>query len=184
MADIIRDTDYSLDNEPWYAVRTYNKQEKKVTDFFNRRSLYNFIPMRFSDEFTDEEIPQRILVPAIHNLVFLKKSLPQKEIVGLLRECPVPVSPIRRTDTRELYEIRNRDMTEMRVLCDPKCKASIFSMPDNGEMTVGQAVRIVAGPFKGFTGHLVRVSKKYYFVKSVAGLGVMLRTSRWYCEPM
>lgn len=128
MTDIIRGTDYSLDSEPWYAVRTYNKQEKKVTDFFNRMSLYNFVPMRYSDRFTDEEVPQRILVPAIHNLVFLKKTLSQKEMIGILHECPVPVSPIRRGDTRDLYEIRNQDMTEMRVLCDPKCRASIFSV--------------------------------------------------------
>ena len=34
------------------------------------------------------------------------------------------------------------------------------------------------------TGKLHRVKNKYYFIKTLAGFGVMIRISRWYCEVM
>ena len=52
------------------------------------------------------------------------------------------------------------------------------------EAMVGKEVRVIAGPFKGTVGRLVRKHKQYYFLKSVIGMGVMLRISRWYCEPI
>lgn len=72
----------------------------------------------------------------------------------------------------------------MRMLCDPRFNALIFELPESGDITVGHAVRILSGPFKGFTGRLIRKSKKYYFVKTIAGIGVMVRISRWNCETL
>jgi ribosomal protein L24 len=48
------------------------------------------------------------------------------------------------------------------------------------EAMIGKEVRVVAGPFKGSTGKLVRKNKQYYFLKAVIGMGVMVRVSRWY----
>ena len=52
------------------------------------------------------------------------------------------------------------------------------------EATLGKDVRVINGPFKGAVGRLVRKNKQYYFLKIVIGIGVMVRVSRWYCEPI
>ena len=51
---------------------------------------------------------------------------------------------------------------------------------DLSAMTEG----VTVGPFKGSVGKLVRRNKQYYFLKIVTGLGIMVRISRWYCEPL
>ena len=75
-------------------------------------------------------------------------------------------------------------MVELRMLCDPQYKTSVFMSQGEAEAMVGKEVRVVAGPFKGSTGRLVRKNKQYYVLKSVIGMGVMVRVSRWYCEPI
>ena len=42
----------------------------------------------------------------------------------------------------------------------------------------------ISAPFTGMTGKLHRVKNKFYFIKTLAGFGVMIRISRWYCEVM
>jgi len=55
---------------------------------------------------------------------------------------------------------------------------------DEAENLIGKEVRVTVGPFKGSVGKLVRRNKQYYFLKIVTGLGIMVRISRWYCEPL
>lgn len=175
-----------VDETPWYAIRTFNCQEQKVVDFFEGESLYSFVPMMDSGKVVVKEgqKPERILVPAIHNLIFLKKTAYRKEIAEKLAQCPIPISPLKREADSAFYEIPAREMLEMRMLCDPRFNALIFELPESGDITVGHAVRILSGPFKGFTGRLIRKSKKYYFVKTIAGIDVMVRISRWNCETL
>jgi hypothetical protein len=73
-------------------------------------------------------------------------------------------------------------MVELRMLCDPQYKTSVILTQDEADALIGKEVRVVAGPFKGSVGRLVRKSKEFYFLKTVIGMGVMVRISRWYCE--
>ncbi|MBF1646127.1 MAG: UpdY protein, partial [Prevotella sp.] len=52
------------------------------------------------------------------------------------------------------------------------------------QMKAGDEVLVKFGPLKGMTGRLVRSSKKYYLLKEIPGIGVMLKVSRWCCVPM
>ena len=57
-------------------------------------------------------------------------------------------------------------------------------MPLNIVMVARVTMRVVHGPFAGITGRLVRKRNEYYFIKTMMEVGVMLRISRWYCEPV
>ena len=48
----------------------------------------------------------------------------------------------------------------------------------------GQPVTVTHGPLRGLTGRLVRASKKYYLLKEVPGMAVMIKVSRWCCRPL
>ena len=172
------------DTRPWYAIRTFNCQEQKVSRFLTEKGCSHFIPMTVSVDTKNPENPKRILVPAIHNLLFVQKQGTETEMIQLLRECPVPVSIFRYPSSEKLCEISSREMIELRMLCDPDFETSIFMTQGEAEAMVGKDVRVVNGPFKGAVGRLVRKDKKYYFLKAVIGMGVMVRISRWYCEPV
>lgn len=174
-----------MDSHPWYAVRTFNCQEKKVSRFLTEKGCPHFIPMVYTKVQTSaDEAPKRILVPAIHNLLFVQRLGSEKAMIQLLGECTTPVSVFRYPGDRGICEIPAHDMVELRLMCDPEFHTPEYMTQTEAEAMVGKNVRVVAGPFKGSIGRLVRKNKQYYFLKSVVGLGVMVRISRWYCEPV
>lgn len=172
----------------WYAVRTFNCQEHKVSRFLTEKEWVHFIPMTYvqtaiSNE-GEEKKSKPILVPAVHNLLFIQQKSDEKEVFRILKECPVPVSVFRNPGEGKPCTISSRDMEELRQLCDPQYKTAVFMTQGEAEAMVGKDVRVVNGPFKGAVGRLVRKNKKFYFLKAVIGMGVMVRISRWYCEPI
>lgn len=181
------------ETSPWYAVRTFNCQEQKVSRFLTEKGLAHFIPMAYvpetkafkkTTEETDAE-PKMILSPAIHNLLFVQKKGSQKEMLSTLAESTIPVSIFRYPGDRGLCEISDRDMLDIRMLCDPQYTTTqVFMSQGEAEAMIGKDVRVIAGPFKGSIGRLVRKHKQYYFLKAIIGMGVMVRISRWYCEPI
>ena len=177
-----------MTEKSWFAIRTFNCQEQKVSRYLSEKGLMHFIPMTYlqvksaSGEDCIETKP--ILVPAVHNLLFVEKFASQKEMLKVLRECSAPVSIFRQPGEEKFCEIPARDMIELRALCDPEYKTSIYVTQGEAEAIIGKDVRVVQGPFKGAVGRLVRIHKQFYFLKAVIGMGVMVRVSRWYCEPI
>ena len=105
-------------------------------------------------------------------------------MLQLFKECAIPVSPFRHPGSDIICEILVREMIEFRMLCDPKFNTSVFFTQAEEEGLVGKELRVINGPFKGSIGRLIRKKKNYYFLKIVASMGVMVRISRWYCEPL
>lgn len=165
----------------WYALRTFNCQEQKVSRFLTGKKISHFIPMTFSTN-TEASEGKPTLVPAVHNLLFMEKFGSTQDIASLLAECPVPVSVFRQPGDKDYSEIKGEEMSELRMLCDPTFTGSVFMTSAEADIMVGKEVRVVKGPFKGSTGKLVRKNKLFYFLKVFVGMGVMVRISRWYCE--
>lgn len=170
-----------MNQSPWYALRTFNCQEQKVSRFLSSKGCEHFIPMTFAPSEEGTEGPP-LLTPAVHNLLFMQKCGTAHETASLLSECPVPVSIFRHPGDKEFCEISSLEMSELRMLCDPRFTGSVYMPPSEADILVGKEVRVVQGPFKGSTGKLVRKNKLYYFLKVFVGMGVMVRISRWYCE--
>lgn len=169
---------------PWYALRTFNCQELKVGSFLEEKGKEYFIPMTYVERHTRDGKSKRVLAPVVHNMVFVRKDESQKSMLRLLEECTVPLYVMRREGTAECYEIPDVQMTEFRVLCDPAFDGTVFMTGEEAEVIPGKLVRVVHGPFAGMTGKLHRIKNNFYFIKTLVGVGVMLRISRWYCQPI
>ena len=126
----------------------------------------------------------RELVPAVHNLLFMPKVADGKAQVLALRNCPYPVRIIRKQDSEGFYEIPDRQMVEFRAICDPDYTNTIYASREFADDRPGKRVRVIQGPFKGMEGKLVRYKNRFYIVITLVNLGVFLRISRWYCEPI
>ena len=186
----------TFDTRPWYAVRTFNCLEQKVSRYLQEQEWVHFIPMTYiedrrrhadeadSGQTEETEKPKMIQVPAVHNLLFVQKRDSQKEFLQALSDCPYPVSVFRHPGDLRLCEISSREMIELRMLCDPQYNTAVFMTQGEAEAMVGKEVRVINGPLKGTVGRLVRKQKQYYFLKAFIGMGVMVRISRWYCEPI
>ena len=167
----------------WYAIRTFNCKEMEISKFLKKKKLLNFVPMTYGEKFEkNKEKPKRILVPVIHNYLFLQKTMSQKKISKILDECQIPLSVIKKEGTSDFYEISDKEMNEFRLLCDPQFDNSIFMERYEVDATPGKEVINIHGPFKGVKGKLHRKDNNFYFIKTLVGIGVMVRVSRWYCQ--
>ena len=122
---VINDLNNQNKQNPWYAVRTFNCQELKISDFLRERGKVHFIPMTYAEKEREGKM-KRMLVPVVHNLIFLQKDESQKAMLGMLEECGVPFNVLRNKETRHLCEIPDSQMTEFRVLCDPDFKDTLY----------------------------------------------------------
>ena len=86
--------------------------------------------------------------------------------------------------TKEYYEIPAKQMMEFKAMCNPEIEMRKFLSAEQAKLKAGTPVKVCHGPLKGLTGRLVRQSRKYYLLKEVPGLGVMLKVSRWCCQPL
>lgn len=167
----------------WTVVRTFNRHEMIVSDFLSQEGLTCFVPMRYSEKQVGDDLkPRRVLVPVIHNYVFVELGMPVKQLSSLLTKCATPLYILKHRDTDLPVEISNREMMEFRMLCDPAFEQRVSIIQQEDEPEVGKEVEIIHGPFAGVHGRLYRKQKKYWFVKTIAGVSVELRITRWFCK--
>lgn len=76
---------------PWYAVRTFNCQELKISDFLKGRKKVHFVPMTYVEK-EKEGKTRKMLVPVVHNLVFLQKNESRKAMLAMLKRSAMFLS--------------------------------------------------------------------------------------------
>lgn len=173
------------DSLPWFAVRLFMAKPQLVMDYLDEQHLQYFIPMEYVDvEDKDHHIRQQ-LRPVVRNLVFIKKSKPEKTIRQLLMEAPFKSSVIRKSkDDSRYYEIPAKQMFEFQAMCNPEIAMRKFLSEEQAKLKPGTPVYVKYGPLKGLSGRLVRSNKKYFLLKEIPCMGVMLKVARWCCKPL
>lgn len=176
-------------HDSWYAIRTFNAQEFKVSDYLKMHSLPHFIPVCKSRvEAPDGQVKWRMR-PVVHNLIFVRKAFSEEVIRKILQGCPFPLSVYRCQDEAKSWcEIADQNIIDLRIMCDASFCEPTFITQREYDMKEGHIVRVEHGPLSGIRGKLVRKNKKYYIMKSFDidspdAPGVMISVSRWCCVP-
>ncbi len=168
----------------WYALRTFYCKEKSVAKYLEKYNIEYFIPSMYKEVVTPDGKKQKQLVPAVHNLLFVKKTLDEKEIKKVIDNCRLAISVIQDRETKNYYNIPDEQMTELRAICDPNYKNTLYVDSAFAEARKGDKVKIIRGTFKGLTGKLTRYKNRSYVVVTIANLGVMVHVPKWYCEKL
>ena len=170
---------------PWYAVRLFTPRLREVADWMADAGIDYFIPMEYRMVAKGEGRPVRTLMPVVRNLIFLRKDREERQFRTLIASVPYKLSVVRKgKETGEYYEIPHRQMWEFQIMCNPEIELKRYLSEEEAKLKAGQPVEVKWGPLKGLTGKLVRASKKYYLLKEVPGVGVMIKVSRWCCVPI
>ena len=178
--------DTTMENS-WLVIRTFNRREMDVGSFLKENGLTYFIPMTYKEKVVKSEPkPRKVLTPVVHGYVFLQKTMQEDELRKLLTKCLIPLQLMKNKGDDKVSEISDREMTDFRLLCDPDyVKTPVeFMDAEEAELKPGTEVEIVHGQFAGIRGKLHKSNRKYWFIKTVGGISVMLRISRWYCKPI
>ena len=173
------------DQFPWYAVRLFTFSHRGLEEFFQDHGVECFVPRQYVDFVDKEGKRQRELRPVVRNLFFVKKDRDEKFFRSVFQEAPFKMSVIRKSsDNSAYYEIPSHQMFEFRVMCNPEIQMRKFLSEEEAVLKVGTPVIVTHGPLKGLSGKLVRQSKKYFLLKEVPGMAVMMKVTRWCCKAM
>lgn len=172
------------DGNPWYALRLFSLRQMDVAKAFEEKGVQWFVPMHYVDYEDHEHRHRRKLRPVVQNLLFVKKTIGKNELRAMIAEMPYKMTVLHRIDSSDYYEIPSKQMYEFYVMCNPDLLIGRYMSDDEARLKKGTRVLVTHGPLKGLTGKLVRQSHKYFLLKEVPGMAVMIKVTRWCCQPV
>lgn len=176
------------EKNPWYAIRLFTLRLHEVKSFFEENGYKTFVPEQYEDSVDCEGKLHHELRPVVRNLLFVEKgdtldpkdekircliTNQQKFKLSLIKSSPQEQRPAL---------IPSWQMREFMMMCNPDITMKEFVSPEEAQLKTGDWVTVHHGPLKGMMGRLVRKSKKYYLLKEIPGIGVMMKVTRWCCQ--
>ena len=173
------------DGKNWYAAQLFTIRQREIVNLLRARGLCCFVPMEYRSVARADKKVVRTLMPVVRNLIFIRKDYSERETCRILAELPYRLNVLRKAkDNSAYYEIPHRQMLEFQQICNPELDLRKYLSDEEARLKVGIPVLVEHGPLKGLSGKLVRSSKKYYLLKEVPGMAVMIKVSRWCCKPL
>ncbi|WP_077197112.1 UpxY family transcription antiterminator [Prevotella ihumii] len=173
------------DGKPWFAIRLFTLKLDEVTNYFRSKGLEVFTPMHYVDEEDARGRVHRYLRPVVRNFLFVKQTIEVAKFKRIVYEANHKIAVYTKSkENKEYYLIPSKEMYEFRIMCNPDISIRKYITPEEAAIKPGDLVCVKFGPLKGITGRLVRSSKKYYLLKEIPGVSVMLKVTRWCCEPL
>ena len=179
----LQNEEEAQDNRPWYAMKLFTMRQNEVAEALREKELEVFIPMEYADVEDRTKHVRRVLRPVVRNLLFIKKTKTEKAVRDIILSLSYKVSIVRKEyGSREFYEIPAKQMFEFQAMCNPDILMKRFVSDEQARLKKGTPVVVTHGPLKGLKGKLVRADHKYYLLKEVPGIGVMLKVTKWCCK--
>ena len=153
-----------MENLEWFPMRVTYHRELKMKSFFDSLGIESFVPMRY-DVVETKEGRRRMLVSAIHNLIFVHST---RETLTHLKMTRKEFEPLRYM---------------MRTIKSDGGSTSIIRVPDHemeNFMRVASAesdnvifLRINEGTFAGVEGVIKRIKKNKHVVVQIEGVAAV-----------
>lgn len=161
----------------WYPMRVTYHRELRIKEQLDTLGIDSFVPMHY-DLADSSEGPRKMLVPAIHNLIFVHAS---QEVLTRLKMHRKEFEPMRYMmkpsidGHTEILYVPDRQMEDFIKVASTQDKSIIFlDVRDSSNM--GRRVRITAGRFKGIEGVIKRIRKNKYFLIQIDGVAAVAIT--------
>lgn len=141
----------------WYALYTRSRYEKKVNDDLHGRGIESFLPL-IEEVHLWSDRKKKVLEPLFRGYVFVRTDLrdrvPILQTPGVVRFVGIGHIP---------SPIRDEEINWIRIL---------INAPDavrrEEYIAAGETVRVIAGPFRGVEGFVLRVKDCTRVVVSIS----------------
>ena len=171
-----RDTRMCGDPKTWFPMRVTYQREMKVKAELDRLGIENFVPMRYkvveSQNGGDTEL-QRVLVPAIRNLIFVRST--QERMSELKRRNEV-LEPLRymmdytASQEHAIMTVADGEMENFMRVASRTDDSVIFLDNETVVGKEGKCVEIMGGAFEGVKGVIRRVKRCKRVVVEIEGV--------------
>ncbi len=170
---------------PWVALQLFSPRQLDITARLRDLGLSVFVPMEWTWVEDAQAKPKHVLRPVVRNLLFVKLTHDVADLRAILADQPCPLRLVTVTkDDRRPALIPARQMFEFQAMCNPDILAKVYLSQSEARLKQGARVVVTHGPLKGMQGRLVRASRRYYLLKELPGIAVMMKVTRWCCQPV
>lgn len=159
------------DPKVWFPMRVTYQREMKVKTELDRLGIESFVPMMY--KLVDGDMPQRELVPAISNLIFVRST--QERISGL-KSSNKTLEPLRymidqtARQPHTIMTVPDRQMQNFMRVASRTDDSVMFVDEDCVVGKEGKHVIITGGAFEGVTGVIRRVKRCKRVVVEIEGV--------------
>lgn len=162
----------------WYPMYSAYASELKVKAELDILGIENFVPMKYALVNRGPE-RRRELVPALHNLIFIRESREKITSLKMFNRVCIPLQYMM-TETiggyKDFMVISDDEMSNfMKVASQPSEQAAYLRYEDflNKE---GRKVKIIDGNFAGVEGVVKRIRKDRVVVVLLKGIAAIAIT--------
>jgi len=148
----------------WYAAKVKYRSEIKVKTYLETNGIEHFVPFR---KIVIERNGRRRKVerPVINCFVFVRTT--RKKALAIPADSGINMNFIYSLDTRSLLVIPDKQMHDFMFIINLDENALRI---ENNDLKRGDRVRVIAGPFAGIEGELVRIKGHKRVVVHLEGI--------------
>lgn len=164
----------------WYPMRVTYGREVKVKEALDKLGIDNFLPMHYELVDPGDGNKRRLLVPAIHNLIFIYDS---REDITLLKTTRREFQPLRyitkhfaESVADNILTVPETQMRNFMLVASVQDDSVIFLDNSDYLSKVGRRVLITEGYFAGVEGVIKRIKKNKHVVVQLEGLAAVAVT--------
>lgn len=146
--------------DPWLVLRTRSHHENAVETGLRQKQISSYLP-RYRVERRRKDRKAVLEMPLFPGYVFVRPRAEQYEDIRYIRgSCGFVLTGSTPAAMPE------KDLESVKVLV-----ASGFALAVNPQLIPGQRVKVIAGPFMGVQGELIRLKSEERLVINAALLG-------------
>jgi transcription antitermination factor NusG len=153
----------------WYALRITYSRELALKEYLDNEKIENFIPMHYVDVVKNEQRTRK-LVPAVHNLVFVRASRERLDVLKKEKEYALPMRYIMNRETHLPVVIPDRQMQSFIAVAGNTEQQAIYLDVSEVNLRKGDRVRVVGGIFAGIEGKFMRIKNDRRVVVILEGV--------------
>lgn len=147
-----------MDNDltGWFAVRTMYRNDLNVGRYLEAQGAEVFIPMHYVDVKRGGAVRQ-VLEPVVRNIVFTRTCRSLLDRVKKELESKWAIRLFMNRETHEPILIPEEQMRSFIAVAGSYDEQLLFLGTDEVNYKVGDRIRVIAGPFRGAQGRLLRI---------------------------
>lgn len=170
----------------WIPLGTRFNKELQVADFLRQEGIEYYLPMTYELQETDDKEHRcdHVLVPAIHNLLFIRHEYNKHWCRKFVHSSFIPIYFFKRErESDEYCTISDKEMQNFIRATDPSIQGTRFIDSEKLKNKKGMPVRIVKkGPLFGITGKFIRYGGRHYIAIEMNNSTALLKVSYTWCE--
>ena len=159
----------------WFPMRVTYNRELKVKEQLDMLGIENFVPMKY--DWIEQQV---VLVPAVHNLIFVHSTQEKLTSLKMSRKEFTPLRYMTKPSAdgrgHVIMHVPERQMSNFMRVASVMDSSVTYLKCNDFISKVGRKVRITDGLFKDVEGVIKRIKKNKYVVVQIDGVAAVAIT--------